>query len=38
MPFYAKLGFAEIPDKELTGALLEILHVEAIRGLILHAA
>ncbi len=33
MPFYTRLGFAEIPDKELTVALLEILHVEASRGL-----
>jgi GNAT superfamily N-acetyltransferase len=33
MPFYARLGFAEIPANELTAALLEILHVEASRGL-----
>ena len=33
MPFYAQLGFEEIPDKELIAALLEILQGEASRGL-----
>jgi len=33
MPFYAKLGFAEIPPQQLSPALVAILQHEAERGL-----
>jgi hypothetical protein len=33
MPFYARLGFEEIPPEELTPALLSVVDDETRRGL-----